>query len=180
MPESVLVRMKPQRVARAIVGHVLAANAACEAGSPPVRAPFQDALRAYFLDKDAPLPSQAEIYCWVYPHRQQVFMKGVAKQWWGGGPTLVGHVLKFFPLGFWIVWDRPARIGIPLRALVPDNRMALDDMDQADISLRRVPRQDFPETPTDDEVTLFASSAASVGTPRGRAPQEVAGPPWPT
>ena len=44
--------------------------------------------------------------------------------------------------------------------------MALDDMDQADISLRRVPRQDFPETPTDDEVTLFASSAAVRKTNR--------------
>ena len=166
LPESLLVWMKPQRVARAVAGHVMAANAAWEVASPPVRAPFPSALRAYLLDYHAPLPHEVEIYYWVYPHRHQVVVKGAAKVSFSRKWVLLGHIIKFFPLGFWILWSRPQHVTIRLPLLVPERHMEIDEMRQVCVNLRRIPRHDYPEGPADDEVVFFPGQTTSIGLVR--------------
>ena len=79
LPGDLLVFIRPQKIARAVVGHILAANAMEEAKNGLVSAPFPDALRRYFLDENEPLPRHVDIYFWVYPSRRQVVIKNACK-----------------------------------------------------------------------------------------------------
>ena len=171
LPENVLVWVRPQRAARAVVGHALAANAVREVIQPPVDAPFPDALRQYFLDPAKPLPEKVDIYFWVYPSRRQVIVKGAAKASLASlarGRFLLGDIIKFFPFGFWILWDKPKLARIPHPLLVPDRSMGIDDAVQMTISLRRIPPPGFPEHPADDEMMLLSDDSTSVGEVRNR------------
>ena len=58
------IPVKPQRLARAIVGHLLAGGLSPD--NSPVKAACPDALREYFLDPMAPLPDKLDIYYWLY------------------------------------------------------------------------------------------------------------------
>lgn len=109
-----------------------------------------------------------EIYYWVYPYRRQVVLKGAAKIALGRPGMLLGSILKFFPVGFWIVWERPPNARIRLRQLLPDRETKLDATRQLHIELRLIPPGDYPEAPADDEIVLFSNEQTSVGEPRRR------------
>ncbi|MCH8059491.1 MAG: hypothetical protein IIA11_03425 [Proteobacteria bacterium] len=168
MPNEITVVLRPQKIARAVVGHLLAANAVEEAKTGIVSAPFPDALRRYFLNDEEALPDNIDIYWWIYPYRRQVVIKGAGKMTMKGGGTIFGHILKFLPLGFWVLWERPAHVSLQVPTLVPDKRMGIDEVAQTSIALNSPPPLDFPEAPMDDEATLMHAESTSVGTPRKR------------
>ena len=166
LPSDFTVILKPQRIARAIVGHVLAANAVEETKAGIVSAPFPDLLRKYFLDETEALPREVDIYYWLYPSRRQVVIKGAAKMSTERKEIILGHILKFLPLGFWILWEKPDGISFRLPALVHDKGMGIDDMNEIRFVLSAIPPLDFPEAPADDEVVLMHDESTSVGMPR--------------
>ena len=161
--------MKPQRLARAVVGHTLAAVSVEEAKSGLRSAPFPDALRAYFLDKAAPLPESLDIYYWLYTSRKQVVVKGAVKSSTKSRQGILGHIFKFLPLGFWLVWEKASEISIDLPRLVPDKGMSLDDMSQLRVELKGVPPINFPEAPASHEVLMMNSNYSSVATPKEKS-----------
>lgn len=65
------------------------------------------ALREYFLDPCAPLPDAVSIYYWTYPSRHVVIARAIAKTNIRFSPVIIGDILKFYPLGYWVVWDAP-------------------------------------------------------------------------
>ena len=166
LPSDVLVFVKPQRIARAIVGHILAANAVEEAKDGLVSAPLPDALRRYFLDDASVLPREVDMYFWVYPSRRQVIVKGAGKISLKYSGVILGHILKFLPLGFWVVWEKPLNLSINLPTLVPDKRMGIDDISQMRVDLTNIPHLNFPEEPTSDEVILMHDGSTSVSSPK--------------
>ena len=98
LPSNVLVFLKPQKIARAIIGHFIAAHSCKEARDGIVSSPFMDALRHYFLNEDEFLPKDVDIYFWVYPSRRQVIIKHFSKAILGNAEesSLYGGVLKFW------------------------------------------------------------------------------------
>lgn len=168
LPNEIAVFLRPQKIARAVVGHLLAANAVEEAKTGIVSAPFPDALRRYFLNDEQALPDNIDIYWWIYPYRRQVVIKGAGKMSMKGSGMIFGHILKFLPLGFWVLWERPAHVSLQVPTLVPDKRMGIDEVAQTSIVLNSPPPRDFPEAPTDDEAILMHAESTSVGTPRER------------
>ena len=78
--DRISVTIKPQRVARAVVGHILAANAVAETMGPPdPSCPFPTALREYFLDPSAGMPEGLDLFAWIYPGPHEVLLKNCMK-----------------------------------------------------------------------------------------------------
>jgi len=166
LPQYVYPIIKPQRVARSVIGHVLAAAAIEEIKTGPLTSPMSDAMREYFLDSSAPMPEMLDIYYWIYPSNKQVVIKYFGKAQFGMKATVTGHVIKFLPLGFWLVWDKPKSVKMNIPKLVKEKGMGLDDREQLKIDLYNVPSTKFPEAPKDWEINLLNDKYAYVGNPK--------------
>lgn len=165
LPPFIFPIIKPQRIARSIVGHVLAA-VAIEETSGLISNPLSDAMRRYFLDDSSPLPKELDIYYWLYPSKKQVVIKYFSKAIWGHKPTVTGHVIKFLPFGFWLVWNKPESFRFNVSKLVKDKGMAIDDTDQIIMDLYNRPSTLFPEVPEDMEINFLNNNHAFIGNPK--------------
>lgn len=168
LPEKIYPFIRPQRIARSIVGHCLAAVAVEETKSGLISSPLGDALRAYFMDQSAPLPSELDIYYWLYPSKRQVIVKGLGKSSMYSKGTIVGHVIKFLPLGFWLVWNKPKEINIGIKEFVSNKAMGIDEIQQVELELYNIPALDFPEVPADHEYILLNDDYAVVANQKNK------------
>lgn len=166
LPSEVYSFVKPQRIARAVVGHALAGVSVNEAKSGLISAPFQDALRSYFLNKDAAMPDELNIYYWLYPSKMQVIIKGAYKANFGTRNGILGHIFKFLPLGFWLVWEKPVEININLNNLVTNKSCGVNDVYQLPINLKHVQSVNFPEAPEGNEGVLLSDELTSIAHPK--------------
>lgn len=76
---------------------------------------------------------------------------------------VTGHVIKFLPLGFWLVWGKPKSVKMNIPNLLKDKDMGLDERIQIDIDLYNTPSTKFPEAPKDWEINLLNDNYAFVG-----------------
>lgn len=154
--------IKPQKIARAVVGHLLAANSVSLVSDVPKNPPFYDALSSYFLDENSNIPEKLDIYFWLYPFRETRIIRGIGKKSIMREGNVFGDIIKFMPFGFWLVWDQPRNISIPLQQLVPRKDYGHNELHQVVIDYGNIPHQNYPETPTDDEIVLYADKMTSV------------------
>ncbi|MEW8051416.1 MAG: hypothetical protein AB2809_13675 [Candidatus Thiodiazotropha sp.] len=166
LPKKIYPIIQPQRIARSVVGHALAAIAVDETREGLRSSPISDLLRYYFLDEESHMPDNLEIYYWLYPSRKQVVIKGMGKRYLGIDGVVVGHVLKFLPLGFWIVYNKPSNININLANLVKRKDMGLSEREQIEIDLYSAPSIKFPEAPKGWEINALNNSYAYSGHPK--------------
>lgn len=163
LPRKVHSFIRPQRIARAVVGHVLAGLAVEESMQGLFDSSFSNSLREYFLNDKANLPSNIDIYYWLYPSRRQVLVKHMGKSvvtTEGKRETVVGHVFKFLPFGFWLLHDSPRIKSDTIKPLLNNKSISLDQIEQVEIDLYNTPSLDFPETPLDNEFVLLNSEYA--------------------
>lgn len=165
LPSSFSVRFKPHRVARAIVGHLLAAEIRPEPYAPLVSAPMPDAMRQYFLDETQPMPERLELHCWPYPSEMQVIIR--AAGYGRPGHVITGDFMKFFPLAYWVAWDRPPSVTIPLPRISLSRECGLDDEASVTIQLDGVPPIDWPEHPSSHDLLLVNDEMTILSQPRG-------------
>lgn len=166
LPNPVRLSCKPQRVARAVVGHLLAAVPRPEVGQPPRQAPVADGLRRYFLRPSDPLPAQFRIYCWPYTGKRIVVARTVVKI--HDGQPYVSEILKFSPVGFWIVHQPPDGLAFPATDLLPDRTIGLDE--EALVPFEMLNRIDptLPEAPGDSGATFLGGDVGLVAEPKSR------------
>ena len=165
IPNRLAVRYKPMRVARAVVGHSLAAHIIQDVNTPPKPGAWQTALRRFVLDDRLPPP--VEIYWWFYPSTREVAINYSALARFGYHGAIFGSFLKFFPFGFWIVFDRPAGVTVNFQRLVPKRAMDVDEEIQDSILLKCPVNPHWPEQPGDDDMLLLADHACVISRPRG-------------
>ena len=168
LPRTKLFDYQPNRFLRSVLGHLLAANAVRDVVANDIAIPLDDALRAYVLDPTSCLPNEVCIYYWFYPHRRRVVMKHSVMGFFGGnGASIYGHVFKFFPFGFWIVWDeqgdRSRQFG--LRRL-DDSSQFIAATSRLSIDLSPLRSPNFPEAPPDTGMWLTADFLASQAEDR--------------
>jgi hypothetical protein len=91
--------------ARSVVGHLLAAEERRDPWTIPPEGTSTRALKTFFLDDESQWPPDMHLSAWLYPARAQVIVKGFAVSGILGpnryGP-IIGDVLKFFPVAFWV------------------------------------------------------------------------------
>ena len=152
LPANFSIQLKPNRVLRAIIGHLLAAESRPRRHAPLVRAPMPDGMREFFLDETKELPPNLEVFCWPYPSETQVIIRGAGIGHYGYKHFITSDFMKAFPLGYWLVWDRDDSISIPL-CRMPSTK-SIDEERSVELSFQNVPRVDWPENPTDYEMLL--------------------------
>ena len=157
--------MAPQRVARSVVGHLLAAEVWRGIEELPSDAPFQRTMRAYFMDPHAALPEQLSIFYWPYLTQTVYVAPFISKINTGFQHTFTGAVLKFFPLGFLVAWEATPGPAAPYH-LLRDRALPLDTRMPLPIRLSERRSVDFPEAPGDGEATLLHSEVSLVGRPQ--------------
>ena len=81
---------------------------------------------------------------------------------------IIGEVLKFFPLAFWLVSDVPENLEIPFAKLKLDNAVSLDHEMDLTITLDQIPPSSWPERPRPDEFVLLTTERTHIGSPRPR------------
>lgn len=170
VPRQATVRVRPQRIARAVVGHLLAAEVREDMSRPPVDAPFPNILRAYFLDEAAPLPDTVDIRYWLYTGNADVIIRALGIARLGRSGLVVCDLLKYYPLAFMVIFETDRRVRIGLDALLPNRALRLDDY--ADLPLRLAPRPPitWPEQPDDEGIVLVNDAVAytAFGRTAGR------------
>jgi len=166
LPEKINLLIKPQRLIRAVIGHILA-------GKLPISdenykpAPFPEALRNYFLTQSSQLSEEIEIYYWIYPSNKQIVINslGIGSSM-GEGFISGSCLLKFFPLAFWIVWNKPDSFPINLTKIQKDKFKDLDDTCEIVIDLRNQPPLGYPEVPNDSRYIMLNEGSSFLAQPK--------------
>jgi len=98
LPSVIHVAAKPGSIARAILGHILAARMAADDSF------FDSLIREAIFNPDDPMPNSIKIFYWIYPYAHQVvFREGIM-------PSIRGRfdaekiqrfgLLKYFPIAY--------------------------------------------------------------------------------
>lgn len=165
LPASFTVECSAQRVGRAIVGHILAAEERKDPAAPLSLAPMHAALREYFLDEEAALSPPYEIFVWPFPGAELMIARGFGIGTLGRDDSIFGDILKFFPLACWIVGERGREANLHF-ARLPLNISGLEKTAQLTISLRNVPHPSWPERSLGREYIVVVDDRTFYSVPR--------------
>ena len=136
-------------------------------GKIPVSAPFPDALRSYFLDQSSNLLDNIEVYYWIYPSSKQIVINSLGIRSTRGEGFIPGScLLKFFPMAFWIVWNRPASFPINLTKISKEKFRCLDETCEIVINLRNIPSLDYPEVPDEGRYNMCHDDSTFLAQPQ--------------
>ena len=154
---------KPQRVAKAVVGHLLAGCIPEDYQQPPLSAPVPDALRNYFLNENNGFPANMNIYYWLHPSKRQIIMNYFAYCDIRTKDIITASVIKFFPMAFLVVWNQPGSVMFNFDKLLPINSFPLNESSGIEVDFSKIQPPIWPETVGDnnylltkDEITLVA------------------------
>ncbi len=165
LPRMAILPCVPQRVARAVIGHLLAAVPDAQIGRPVLASPAYDAMREYFLNPGLALPNRLAIGCWPFPTEEVVVVRGLIL----GGGTMhlaMGSILKFYPLAFWVFYGELA--GHPsIVNLLPTRTFSMDHESLIALDFGARPHPRFPEGPGDHGSPMFSGERALIARPRG-------------
>ena len=157
LPTSMSLMIKPTRLVRSIVGHLLA-HGVNEHRNGKMVANLTD----YFLDESAPFPEGLNIYYWVYPYNDQVIVKGATLSLYYMNSFAVFMLLKFFPLSFLFVLDKPSEWKIPFYRLDSLLTQSIDDEAVMHINFKNLPPQRWPEAPTDTGMVMHGAGSTGA------------------
>jgi len=157
LPEQISLLVKTNRVARAVVGHLLAAVPWLASDKPfLVENQFHESMREYFLDPNKQLPEDLEIYYWLYPSNTYVIVRGLTVGRIDNGKYYVhGDLLKFLPVAFWVVYKHMSTGIVGAQKLIKNREGGIDNSEYLDISFRRIPSIYWPERPTEEFWTFM-------------------------
>ena len=153
--ESFQIEIHPQKVARAVIGHLIAANAFYELSTQEEDPPFLKSLREYFQTPSAPLPSEVDIFFWVHPHRKQEIFKHVGKSEFDRGMLWIGHILKFNPLGFLVTWQAKSMQAPYIYPLLDDKHKDPNHTSSILVNRQFCPPKNFPFSIPEDSSEFF-------------------------
>jgi len=153
IPGDLNVTTQPAALGRAVLGHLLAAEERPSPVEPLAHGTMIDAVRAYFLDKTAPWSPNLYLSCWPYLGEEQVIVRGSAIQ--GvirrAYPLIVGDVLKFAPLAFWLTASDPRTSGHRFGLIPLGDVDTVEQVVKISLPLRGRPPWFWPERPMNHE-----------------------------
>jgi hypothetical protein len=155
LPPISYVRGKPQKIARSLLGHMSAQGV-----DRYLKGPHTEDIRDYFLDMAKPLPSYLDIYYWVYPYQTQVLVRDVVLKDLRLEDNAYIWIMKFFPLAFLIVWDKPKGYDYNhFPNLAKWAGLAIDDEVDMPVQLSRIPHERWPEAPEQHTFLMYGEGA---------------------
>lgn len=166
LPGDIQLDVRPHALARAVIGHLLAAEHRRDRNAPLTRSPMLDSMRRYFLDPSETWPPGLNLSFWPYLAEDQVIVRAfsIAAVLNPTYSPVVGDLLKFHPVAFWLTLADPACTGrhftrLPLASTKGEESVT--------ISVRpdNRPPARWPELPGEREVIGLSGERTSVATP---------------
>lgn len=152
------VTTKPLRLARTVVGHLLAAEERSNPNDSPIEGRIPNLMRSFFLDENAHWPGELFFQLWPYLEHRQVIVRGLGKLNMVNGTMICGDLLKFFPMAFLITIDQ--RYNLPVLPLSKD--LNLDSEIKLRLPYENLPPPEWPEHPGPTEGVLLNDKRTSV------------------
>lgn len=157
LPDQVSHLVKPQRLMKAILGHLLAAKVEIE------NTTFDQEARKYVLDESAHLPSDINIFYWPYPYECSVTIRdfGMFTPRGTFNKPAIFQTMKYFPIAY-LCSDVKEYAG--LACLSWYREMGLDDEIEIPINLKQTFDQHWPEAAEGNNI--FFGGASATGSVR--------------
>lgn len=154
LPTTVKHKVKPQRLLKAILGHLVAAKIDIDDTE------FDQTAREYVLNIHAPLPPEINVFYWIYPYRCSISIRDFIMFTPRGTfnkPT-VFQTLKYFPIAY-LCCDKKEYAG--LESLSFFGNCELDEEIDLPINLKKIVDPYWPESPSDEEnnIVIVGQSA---------------------
>lgn len=173
LPKQASIEIKPQKLARAVIGHILAGKIPRKNISTQSH-PYKTLLKKFLLDTDEDFSDDLEIYYWIYPSNKQVVINNLTKIFvnWNNlqtkGRIPLSGLLKFYPLSFWVVWKRSKEIHLSLQKIPMSKEIKLNDSVSINLHLNNIPNIFWPEGAHDDEMNVYDSNSATIAKPANK------------
>ena len=165
LPLTVPIRAFPQRIARAIFGHI-----AAQGVNRYPKGPLTEAMRDWFQDESAMLPAPVRFMYWLYPFPGQVLARDYMVMDLPTGVGSLTWLMKFFPMAFAMLWEG----SFPPLAPRDLNRFLHLPADQeVEIPLDLAPIADpmWLQAPTESMIIAMGQEAAIATEKRERRPR---------
>jgi hypothetical protein len=157
VPSSTLIRVRPQRVLRSVIGHSLAA-----AVERAATGDWDRELVPYFLDKNLFFPVSARVHYWIYPFQRQVLIRDACflshlRHDEGKNPTLF-MCIKFYPLAFLVADCRDNNYKFNLPCLSDYGGVDLDTEVDLPLHFKNLPGEQWPEAPSPQYTVAYGGN----------------------
>lgn len=168
LPRWVRAQANLHLIAKSVIGHILASHSVADTEVWRSDIGASESLRRYFLEPDMAFPPEWRLYCWPYFSRRQIVLRHAS--WMDvslnepSKKTVYGHVLKFLPLGFWLVHSQHDEFLIEAQDITPLG-IPGNELENIAFDLRRTPHMGFPEQPTGHRIMMFADDQSSMTSP---------------
>jgi len=163
LPSKINVRLQPNLVCRAVIGHMLAIDPGRIAAGT-----MEEPMKTYFLDSHAVFPSDIHFFLWLYPSQRRVQVRGAGRTSISRGVNpFVFSLLKFFPLAFMVTQYEGPEVASGTVSLQGMRRLGLtSDLDIV-FPLRSIRSLGWPEFPSDDDGSaVLHGSGSTVAIPK--------------
>lgn len=149
LPHKVSHRVKPQRLMKALLGHLMAAKVSVE------NTHFDQIAREYVLDPHMKLPKEISVFYWIYPYSTSVAIRDFAMPIPRGSfqDFAIFQTLKYFPVSY-LCSSSSEYADLPLLSQYRDCQ--LDDEVEIVVDLGRVEDEFWPESPSDNDSNFMA------------------------
>lgn len=154
LPATMSVNGQPQKIMRAILGHL------CAQGVDRYwKGQDTEPLRDYLLDQQLPLPDQINIYYWAYPYKGQVLVRDCAFVDLVIETPVAIWLMKFFPIAFLVTWREPVEYNFDVPNLAKWRASAIDQEVELPIPLDKIVHQYWPEAPSERSMIMYGQEA---------------------
>jgi hypothetical protein len=154
LPPVMTVRSQPQKIIRAVLGHLSAQGV-----NRYLKGPETEPLKNYFLNENQILPEKIGIYYWAYPFDRQILIRDCAFLDLRVGEPVAIWLMKFFPIAYMVTWNEPPGYNFGNQNLA---KYGSDDFDaEVDLHVRlnNVMNEYWPEAPTQTSLVMYGQEA---------------------
>ncbi|WP_097065916.1 hypothetical protein [Nitrosovibrio sp. Nv4] len=158
LPEILHITGKPQKIVRSVLGHLCAMGV-----NRYKKGPNTEDLRNYLIDQTETFPDYLDVYYWVYPYQTQVLFRDAAMTILSLGHPASVWLMKFFPVAFFVIWDKPHGYQYPqFPNMATWGHLGIDDDIELPVHLNVVPHERWPEAPDDGRILVYGQQAMGV------------------
>src|SRR5262249_11133704 len=108
-----------------------------------------------------------KIYYWPYPGTEQSIVPGLGLSINDGSGGVVGHLLKFFPIAYFVVFHATGNVALNVPHVHGGDGCADPNCEvRLDVDFRPTPPTSWPEAPGPQHSTLLLAELARFVRPR--------------
>lgn len=145
----------PQKIIRSLIGHISAQGI-----NRFNKGIYTEPIKKYMTDFDEPLPDGINIYYWFYPYKGHVMARDVALSFAASGVEPCSlWLLKFFPIGFMVTFDKPDIYHFKVNELTKLRHLHHDEPGTIYFDYANIPHHKWPEAPMNETILLYGEEA---------------------